>query len=149
MEVTADFATRRFTRVSVRGDTLDVSVDISEHILDYPNEMPFDQGSMIYIVGAMRSRDMMKEAGVPIVYFDDVEGGVLQPDGTHLPLLRNDFEKQDEVTVQPVTYPVIRLEKYRRNVWYQENENSLFSIQSVPFAKSGTRIGVADAGLKE
>lgn len=149
LEVTADFAARRFVGFHIEGGDLDRMLDLSSVRLDYPNYMPFDRSAMIYIVGAMRGRGMMREPGEPLVYFDDVEGGALNPDGSRTRLFFSDFESQDAVTEQPLSGPPIRLDRYRSDTWYLERAASIFSIENKPFARSGRHVGVADAGLEK
>lgn len=147
MRVVADFAQRRFVSFSIQGPGLDRTIDLSRVMLDYPNYMPFDRAGKIYIVGAMRGRGMMRREGTPLVYFDDVEGGQVDPNGRDRRLFADDFERQDEVPTQPVTSPTIRLDNYRLGHWYLERDESIFRIERAPFAHSGARVGVADVNL--
>lgn len=149
LRVVADFGTRKFVSFAIQGGKLDRTVDISSVPLDYPNYMPFDRASMIYIVGAMRGRSMMKREGTPVVYFDDVEGGIVRSDGSTQRLFFNDFESQAAVRAQPITLPSISLDKYRLGDWYLERDESIFRIQEAPFARSGKRVGVADVNLQD
>lgn len=149
MRVVADFAKRHFVSFSIQGGKLDRTIDISEVPLDYPNYMPFDRASMIYIVGAMRSRAMMKREGTPLVYFDDVEGGIIQADGSSTRMFFDDFESQETVGKQPITPTIIALSKYNLGAWYLERDESIFRIEPAAFARSGKHVGVADVQLND
>lgn len=149
LRIVADFAKRRFVSFSIQGGTLNRTIDISGVHLDYPNYMPFDRASMVYIVGAMRSRGMMRREGTPLVYFDDVEGGTIRHDGSEQRLFFDDFESQSVVGRQPVTPNTISLDNYALGRWYLERDESIFRIDRVPFARSGTSVGVADANLND
>jgi len=147
MRIEADFGARHFRGFTIEGGDLKRTIDLTDVMLDYPNYMPFSRSSMTYFVAAMRGRGMMRRAGTPLVYFDDVEGGIIRPDGTDHRLFFADFEKQTTVTKQPLSSPVIDLNAYRDGVWYLERDESIFTIQQVPFARSGRFVGVADANL--
>ncbi len=148
VRVTADFASRRFLEFEIEGGGLARRLDLSGIPLDYPNYLPFDRGSMIYLVGAVRARKWATQSGRPLVFFGDVTGVV--SDGTNeREIFRNGFEGQTEVGPQPVTLPVVKLDNYTMGWWYQENEASLFRIERRPFARSGAAVGVADATLAE
>lgn len=147
LRVVADFGQRRFKSFTIEGGALNRTFDLHGLPLDYPNYMPFSRAGMVYIVGAMRGRNMMKQVGTPIVYLDDVEGGIVRPDGTTLRLFFDSFERQDSVGAQPVTSPIIQSDRYEENKWYLERSESLFRIEKVPFARTGARVGVADTDL--
>jgi len=147
LRVVADFGQRRFKSFTIEGAALNRTFDLAGLPLDYPNYMPFSRAGMVYIVGAMRGRSMMKQVGTPIVYLDDVEGGIVHPDGTTLRLFFDSFERQDSVGAQPVTSPIIQSDRYEENKWYLERSESLFRIEKVPFARTGARVGVADTDL--
>lgn len=150
LRVVADFARRCFHSFNIQGGTIDRTVDISHNTLDYPNLMPFDRASMIYIVGAMRSASMMKEAGVPLVYIDDVEAGIVRPDGSRQAWFADSFEGQTKIGPQPpIAAKTIRLEHYKPGEWYLERPEALFRIEAQPFAHSGERVGVADVRLDD
>lgn len=143
-----DFGTRSYSRLEVQGPGLLKKFDLSGVTLDYPNFMPFDGRAMSYYTYAMRSRTMMKagESGEPLVYFDDVKGGVVL-DGLEQPVFFNDFESQSTIDPQPVTAPVILLSKYQQGHFYKERNEAKFRIVEFPNAHSGRHVGVADAGL--
>ena len=88
----------------------------------------------------------MGESGEPLVYFDDVKGGVMV-DGLEQPVFANDFESQSTIDAQPVTAPVILLGKYEQGHFYKERNEARFRIVEFPQAHSGLHVGVADAGL--
>jgi hypothetical protein len=147
MRIEADFGNRHFRSFSIDGGDLSRTIDLSQLTLDYPNYMPFSAASLSYFVVAMRSRDMMHRRGTPLVYFDDVEGGSIAPDGTEQRLFSDGFETQESVTSQPLSAPVINLDVYRDGRWFLERDESRFTIQKVPFAHSGSAVGVADVNL--
>jgi hypothetical protein len=80
-------------------------------------------------------------------YIDDVSGGAFWSDGTDHPLFSNDFESQPVVGPQPLSGLPIPIENYVQRQWYLERAESLFTIQQVPFARSGSYVGAADASL--
>jgi hypothetical protein len=147
MRVEADFGARRFRSFTIDGPGLKQTLDLSAHLLDYPNYMPFNSPSMTYLVAAMRGRSMMKRQGTPVVYFDDVEGGIIDAEGKSQRVFYDNFEKQSELTAQPVSWPVIKLQSYQQGQWYFERGESIFRIEHVPFAHSGSAVGVADVNL--
>lgn len=144
----SDFGSRCYNRLELQGPGLLKRFDLSGLKLDYPNFMPFDGRAMSYYTYAMRSRTMMKmgESGEPLVYFDDVKGGVMV-DGLEQPVFANDFESQSTIDAQPVTAPVILLGKYEQGHFYKERNEARFRIVEFPQAHSGRHVGVADAGL--
>ena len=146
LRCTADFATRHYVSVDIDGPGLSKHIDLSHYKLDYPNYMPFDDRAMSYYVHAMRGRSMMKEKGVPIVYFDDLEGGIIA-DGKETRVYFEDFEKQMEIGAQPVTSPTIKLSGYDQGRLYLERSQARFKIEKVDFARSKSHIGAADASL--
>jgi len=146
--IEADFGTRHFKSFTIDGPNLSRTIDLSAIPLDYPNFMPFSGPTMRYFTAAMRSRDMMKTEGTPLVYFDDVEGGVIDAIGHQHVVCADSFEAQKTVGPQPVTSPTIDLNGYRQGLWYLERDEAVFRIQAEPFARSGTHVGVADANLK-
>ncbi len=148
LRVESDFATRHFKSFTIEGGGINKTVDLSRYPLDYPNKIPFVQRAMGYFVCAIRSRDMMKVEGKPIVYFDDVEG-VVNIKGTPKRVFFDDFETQSEVPPQPNPSSSINLKSYKQAKWYLERRDSLMSIKKASFAKSGSRVGVADADLRK
>ena len=108
MRVEADFGARRFKSFTIDGPGLSRTLDLSAHFLDYPNYMPFNSRSMTYLVAAMRGRGMMTRQGTPIVYFDDVEGGIIDSQGKSQRVFFDNFEKQSDIMAQPVSWPVMQ-----------------------------------------
>ncbi len=149
MRVEADFGTRRFKSFTIDGPGLSRTLDLSAHFLDYPNYMPFDSRSMTYLVAAMRGRGMMSNQGTPVVYFDDVEGGIINSQGKAQRVFFDNFEKQNDIMTQPLSWPVIKLQSYKQGKWYFERDESIFRIEHVPFARSGSAAGAADVNLNE
>lgn len=143
-----DYQSRCYNRLEVQGPGLLKKFDLTGVKLDYPNFMPFDGRAMSYYTYAMRSRTMIKvgESGEPLVYFDDVKGGVVV-DGVERLVFTNDFESQSTVDGQPVTSPVISLSKYEQGRFYKERDEAKFRIVEAGNAHSGRHVGVADAGL--
>lgn len=149
VRVIADFGARHFVRFEIEGGGLSKIIDLSELTLDYPNHMPFERGGLIVIPGAMRGRGMMKEEGVPVVYFDDIEAGIILEDGTRKALFTDGFETQDTLVSQPITLPTIKLDNYTFGYWYKERDESLFSFEAQDFARSGQKVGAANATLED
>lgn len=144
----ADFSTRRFKSFTIEGPGLKKTYNISHVLVDYPNMLPFDERIMTYFVYSIRVKQLMKGEGHAQVYFDDVEGGVMKPDGTLVPVYKNSFEDQTEVTKQPITLPKIKVSGYKQAHWYLERDESVFRIEEAAFARTGKKVGVADAALK-
>lgn len=146
LRIQADFNRRRFTGCEIEGAGLRRDFDLRGIPLDFPNPAPFDQGALLAIVGAMRGRETMRRAGTPLVQFDDVTLAVTSRAGTRL-LFLDGFERQAVVPPQPPPAVPIRLDAYDRGRWYKEREEALFRPAMAAFARSGTRVGVADARL--
>lgn len=147
LRIEADFSKRHYKSFSVAGSNISQTLDLSAHMLDYPNYMPFDRRSMSYYVVAMRGRDMMQSKGTPVVYFDDAEAGVSAANGAWQTVFADGFEKQKTIGAQPVTAPVIQLEYYQQKHWYLERDEALVTIEQQPFARTGSAVGVASANL--
>jgi hypothetical protein len=147
LRVTADFNRRRFVGAELEGGGWRRDVDLRGIPLDYPNVMPFDRAAVVAIVGAMRGRDMMRRPGTPEVRFDEVTIGTAGPARPPALLFRDGFERQAVVLPQPPPAALIRLDAYERGRWYKEREEALFRTELVSFARSGTRVGMADARL--
>jgi len=143
----ADFGSRYFKSFTISGPGINATVDLSSFPLDYPNYMPFDTRLMTYYVGAMRSADMATQTGTPVAYFDGVSGGTFWPNGSDHQMFANGFETQSAVTAQPINSVPIKVSGYVQGQWYLERAGSLFTIQHVPFARSGSAVGVANASL--
>jgi hypothetical protein len=145
----ADFRSLHFKSFTISGPGINKTVDLSSYALDYPNYMPFNSRMMTYYVGAMRSANMATQIGTPVAYFDDVSGGTFWPNGSDHPLFANGFEWQSAVSAQPLTPLPIQVGGYLQGLWYLERAESLFTIQHVPFAHSGSAVGVAKASLMD
>lgn len=146
MRCESDFGKRTFKRLEIDGPGLHKTLMLSDLRLDYPNYMPFDARSMSYYVFAMRGRSMMKTRGTPLVYFDDVTGGI-ERNGKDTIVFQSGFEDQSVVEKQPISLPVIKLSNYRQKHFYLEREESKFRTEKAAFALSGQFVGVADVDL--
>lgn len=148
MRCYCDFGSRTYQRLEVSGPGLNKTFDLAGVKVDYPNYMPFDDRTMSYYTFAIRSRIMMKagESGEPRVYFDDMKGGVMAG-GVDQPVFATDFESQQKIDPQPLTFPVIKLAGYKQNHLYKERDEAKYYVIEVPFARSGRHVGMADAGL--
>lgn len=154
MKCYVDFGTRHFKSLTVDGPGLNKTFDISAYTVDYPNYMPFDKRCMSYYALGIRSRSMMKERGKPLVFFDDLRGGVVEPvtgaaSGAQRETIvfSTDFENQKTMLEQPLTLPVIKLGNYREGALYYERKESRFAFADYAKAHSGRRVGVADCDL--
>jgi len=144
----ANFGTRHYKSFTIEGPGLNKTVDLSQYMLDYPNYAPFSAPTMTYYVAAMRSRGMMKVPGTPVAYYDDVQGGITRSDGTTQTIFSDSFETQPAVGAQPaITGRTINLASYQAAKWYLERDESIFTVQQVPWAHSGSSVGAADANL--
>ena len=143
----ADFGKRHFRSFLVEGPGISKSFDLSQYPLDYPNYAPFSGRAMTYYVVGMRGRGLMKDRGTPLVYFDDVEAAVKAPDGRWVKTFVDSFEGQNAVGAQPLTYPVVDLAGYQPQMWYLERDEALVRIEQVPFARTGSKVAVADANI--
>ena len=88
-----------------------------------------------------------RAGGAPQVRFDDVALEASGPGRPAALLFRDGFERQAVVPPQPPPGPLIRLDGYERGRWYREREEAVFRPEMVSFARSGRRVGVADARL--
>lgn len=148
LRIESDFSTRHFKTLTISGGGLERTLDISQHPLDYPNMIPFNQRAMGYFFAAIRNRNMAQGEGSTLVYFDDMEGGMVAPDGTQQRLFYDGFEMQPSIGNQPAPLSAIDLKKYTQGYWYLEREESIVSTQAAAFARTGTRVGVANASLQ-
>jgi len=80
----------------------------------------------------------------PRVYFDNVEGGIVNTDGSSQRVFIDSFERISVVGPQPLTGPPILTENYDDKQWYLERDDSIFQIVTSP-VMSGARAGAADA----
>ncbi|QQG36961.1 MAG: hypothetical protein HYS17_04100 [Micavibrio aeruginosavorus] len=152
LRVEADFSHRRFLKFSIESADMKKTVDLSGYLLDYPNYMPFNKGFMSYYVHAMRGKALMapedKNASAR-VYFDDVEGGAISNTGQNIPIFKDGFESLAPITGQPVTLPVVDLDRYVQGQWYLEREESLATMEALPNTHSGKAVGIVDARLSD
>lgn len=144
---TADFSKREFVEFEIEGPGVHKKLDLRGIKVDYPNMIPFDDPCLTYYCGAFRGRSMMKPGGPPVVYYDDIKGGIVGPDGKDNVLFASDFEEGSTILKQPITYPEIHRDKYQQGKWYFERDEALFRIIEVPFARSGKHVGEANASL--
>lgn len=147
MQLKVDFSTRHFISFRLSGGGINKTVDLSVYPLDYPNKAPFNNRTIGYFFGAVRSQDLMMGTGAPVVYFDDMEGGIVKPDGNLQKLFSDSFETQTTVGIQPINTLPIDLNDYRESFWYLERRDSLISTKKAAFARTGKRVGVADARI--
>ncbi len=87
--------------------------------------------------------------GVPLVHFDDAEGGIIAGEGSTSRVFSSDFESNHQVLKQPLTLPLIKLSNYKENQWYFERDEAIFRIEQSENAFSGSWVGVADVNLSE
>ncbi|MGE4351037.1 MAG: hypothetical protein AB7E52_02490 [Bdellovibrionales bacterium] len=148
IRILVDFKSRYFVNVQVDGPNIVQTLDLSSYKLDYPNYASFDKASLSYYVIAMRGRSMMQRKGVPLAFFDDVEGGIVDSQGRDHAFFKDGFEKQHSVEDQPVTVPVIKQSRYQQGKWYKERSETLVAGEEASFAHSGSFVGVANAELE-
>lgn len=141
-----DFGSRRYISFTIEGPGLRKTLDLSPYCVDYPNHIPMNRRAMTYFVFTMRSRKMMK-AGEGRAFFDDVTGSVRDPSGKLKPVFQDGFEGTVSFADQPITLPVIDLNKYRQGQWYKERPEAILSAISAPFARTGSKVGVCDTDL--
>lgn len=147
LRVVADFGKRQFLSFEIGDGGFKQTIALGGLPLDYPNYAPFDRSAMIYCVGTMRSRDMMKVPGTPVAYFDDVEAGIRLV-GMNWRLLSDGFERQPYIGEQPVTAPIVKTDSYEEGRWYKEREEALLRIENVTTPRPvGYRVCAADASL--
>jgi len=124
MRETADFQTRRFESFSLKGPNVNITVDLSDYNVDYPNYIPLDNRMLTYYVYAIRVND---NVGCTNVYFDDVEAGIETANGFET-IMRDGFETQQKIPDIPVVLPVTHVSNLREYYWYKENEKALLRI---------------------
>jgi hypothetical protein len=145
LSLVSDFGTRHFKSFTISGGGFFKTVDLSAVYLAYPNYIPFDGRSMIYIVAAGRGNSMT--GGTPVAYFDNVESGISSSNGIFRPLFRNGFDNQTTIGPQPALTVPIPLSAYQQGKWYMEQPGALLSIQASPIALSPPSVAVLDATL--
>lgn len=154
----ADFGKRRFVSFSVEGPGLKKTLDLSKHILDYPNKMPFDGRALTNYVWTINGEALGAKPGKSTcVYFDNVRAGIIlaAPSGRRgareVPLMLSGFENSvGKVESQPVKIQngVIPLNRYREKKWYLERDHSRVRTLFAPFALGGRAVMACDATLK-
>ena len=125
---TANFHTRTFESFTLKGPQINITIDLSEYYVDYPNYIPIDNRSMTYYVYAVRTIYNMQN-GSTIIYFDDVEAGIETLSGFQI-VLNNSFENQQTIPDIPVTLPVTPLSDIQEAYWYKENDLALLDVTS-------------------
>jgi hypothetical protein len=123
---TANFHTRTFESFTLKGPQINITIDLSEYYVDYPNYIPIDNRSMTYYVYAVRTIYNMQN-GSTIIYFDDVEAGIETLSGFQI-VLNNSFEHQQAIPDIPVTLPVTPLSDIQEGYWYKENDLALLDV---------------------
>lgn len=126
MRETADFQSRRFESFTLTGPNVNITVDLSEYYVDYPNYISIDNRSLTYYVYAIRMSPYV-QPGSTNIYFDDVTAGIETNDGFET-ILSEGFESQSEIPDLPITLPVTPLDDIKELYWYKENEDAIVQI---------------------
>lgn len=126
MRETADFHSRRFESFTLIGPDVNITIDLSQYYIDYPNYIPIDNRSLTYYVYAIRMSPYVQPGGTNI-YFDDITAGVETSDGYEI-ILSEGFELQSEIPDLPITLPVTPLSDIKELYWYKENEDAIVQI---------------------
>jgi len=126
MKEEADFQKRKFESFTLIGPEVNISVDLSNYNVDYPNYIPIDNRSMTYYVYAIRMAGEV-QLGSTTIYFDDVEAGI-ETDSGYTAIMQDGFETQYTIPDIPITLPVIHISQIKEGFWYKENENALLSV---------------------
>jgi hypothetical protein len=126
MKGEANFETRKFESFTLLGPEVNISVDLSEYYVDYPNYIPIDNRSMTYYVYAIRMAGDV-QLGSTTIYFDDVEAGI-ETDSGYTVIMQDGFETQYTIPDIPITLPVTPISQIEEYFWYKENENALLSV---------------------
>lgn len=126
MRETADFQSRRFESFTLRGPDINITIDLSEYYVDYPNYIPIDNRSLTYYVYAIRISPYV-QPGSTSIYFDDMTAGIEISDGYEI-ILSEGFELQSEIPDLPITLPVTSLSDFQELYWYKENEDAKVQI---------------------
>jgi hypothetical protein len=127
MKEEANFETRKFESFTLLGPEVNISVDLSEYYVDYPNYIPIDNRSMTYYVYAIRMAGDV-QLGSTTIYFDDVEAGIETESG-YTVIMQDGFETQYTIPDIPITLPVTPISQIEEYFWYKENENALLSVE--------------------
>jgi len=126
MKEEADFQKRKFESFTLIGPEVNISVDLSNYNVDYPNYIPIDNRSMTYYVYAIRMAGEIQLRSTTI-YFDDVEAGI-ETDSGYTVIMKDGFETQYTIPDIPITLPVTHISQIKEGFWYKENENALLSV---------------------
>lgn len=118
-----DFNTRTFSRVTLEGPAVTVTIDYIGRLLSYPNYASFDKPFMSYYVFALRAAEFA-QPGSTVVYFDDVEAGIVTAGGTVV-VFSDGFENQAAFDDIPVATPVIARDDVTEFRWYKERDEAL------------------------
>jgi len=145
IRVTSNFATRSFVSFQVQGPGINDNIDLSAYTLDYPNYMNFDNRAMTYFVGALRGAAYITgPGGTPSVDWDDVIA--VMGSTTYF---SSSFETPAVIGPQPLAGPPIPVANYVYGKWYQERDESLVSMQSVAYARTGSYVLTANTDLNQ
>jgi len=126
MKETADFQSRRFESFTLIGPNVNITIDLREYYVDYPNYIPIDDRSLTYYVYAIRMSPYV-QPGSTRIYFDDVTAGIENGDGYEI-ILTEGFELQSDIPDLPITLPVTPLDDIQEYYWYKENEDAKVQI---------------------
>lgn len=126
MRETADFQSRRFESFTLTGPNVNITIDLSQYYVDYPNYIPIDNRSLTYYVYAIRMPPYV-QPGSTSIYFDDVTAGIETNDGYEI-ILFEGFELQKDIPDLPITLPVTPLSDIQELYWYKENEDAMVQI---------------------
>ncbi|MFO8127540.1 hypothetical protein [Yoonia sp.] len=126
MRETADFQSRRFESFTLTGPNVNITIDLSQYYVDYPNYIPIDNRSLTYYVYAIRMSPYV-QPGSTSIYFDDVTAGIETNDGYEI-ILFEGFELQKDIPDLPITLPVTPLSDIQELYWYKENEDAMVQI---------------------
>ena len=126
MRETADFQSRRFESFTLTGPNVNITIDLSQYYVDYPNYIPIDNRSLTYYVYAIRMSPYV-QPGSTSIYFDDVTAGIETNEGYEI-ILFEGFELQKDIPDLPITLPVTPLSDIQELYWYKENEDAMVQI---------------------
>lgn len=126
MKEEANFKTRRFESFTLLGPDVNISIDLSDYYVDYPNYISIDNRSMTYYVYAIRMAGDV-QPGSTTIYFDDVDAGI-ETDSGYTVIMQDSFETQYTIPDIPITLPVTHISQIKEGFWYKENENALLSV---------------------
>ena len=144
MRETADFQSRRFESFTLTGPNVNITIDLSQYYVDYPNYIPIDNRSLTYYVYAIRMSPYV-QPGSTSIYFDNVTAGIQTSDGYEI-ILSEGFELQKDIPDLPITLPVTPLSDIQESYWYKENEDAKVQIVK-DFVHSGEWACLCNATL--